>query len=82
MNNVVDLYKLIDYFRIYFDMNIYQTIVDESNLYASQQNTQLGLDTEELHIFLGILIVMGSSLPTLRSYWSKNENFHVERVTC
>nr|CAH7740636.1 unnamed protein product [Callosobruchus chinensis] len=57
-------------------------IIDESNLYATQQNTQLCLTTEELDAFLGILIVMGfHSLPTMRSYWSTNENFHVERVS-
>lgn len=59
VNSVVDSCKPIDYFRIYFDKTICQTIVDESNLYACQQNTQLGLHKEELDAFLGILIVIG-----------------------
>nr|CAH7714459.1 unnamed protein product [Callosobruchus chinensis] len=82
VNITVNSDRPIDYFKVYFNNNICKMIIDESNLYATQQNTQLCLTTEELDAFLGILIVLGfHSLPTMRSYWSTNENFHVERVS-
>lgn len=82
VNVVINSEKPTDYFRVFFGENICQKITKESNLYASQKNTHLFMDLEELNAFLGILIFMGfHSLPTLRSYWSNNENFHVERVT-
>lgn len=81
INVDVDSLKPVDFFRVYFDKNICEVIVVESNLYASQQKTQLDLCQEELDAFLGVLIIMGfHCLPTLRSYWSTNMNFHVERV--
>jgi hypothetical protein len=56
--------------------------VNEHPTYASQQNMHLELAAGEFDAFLGILILMGfHRLPTMRSYFSTNENFRVERVT-
>ncbi|KAB0805174.1 hypothetical protein PPYR_02144 [Photinus pyralis] len=58
-----------------------QYIVDQSNLYAIQRGTVLGLTLDELKAYLGILIIMGfHTLPSIRHYWSKESNFGVQRV--
>ena len=56
--------------------------VQQSNLYAEQIKINLQLTVEELKAFLGILIVMGlDHLPSLRLYWSRDRNFHKDRIT-
>ena len=58
-----------------------EAIVNQSNLYASQNGIQLGLSAQELKAFFGILIIMGFHvLPSLRLYWSTNDNFFVPKI--
>lgn len=74
-DNPLSILKLI------LDDDICTTIVEESNRYALQHKTTLDLNVEELHAFIGILIFMGFHvLPSMRHYWSEDENFHVERI--
>lgn len=78
----IDYTKPAEIFKHIFDDDITGIIVRESNLYATQKGTNLGLTKEELHAFLGILIFMGfHELPSMRLYWSDDENFHVERIS-
>ncbi|KAF0747291.1 piggyBac transposable element-derived protein 4-like [Aphis craccivora] len=60
---------------------MFEKIVDESNLYATQHNANLNTNVEEIIAFIGILIFMGfHSLPSIRLYWSTDQNFFYERV--
>lgn len=63
----------IDYFRNFFDRNLVQNIVDQSNLYAVQTNPNkpLNLSLNELDQFLGVCIGMSIyNLPRTRMYWA------------
>lgn len=67
-----DVKRPIDYFNYYFDTDILQLIVDQSNLYGMQQDGKpLNLSIDELKIFLGIWIYQGiCAIPNLKDYWS------------
>ncbi|KAE8742011.1 hypothetical protein FOCC_FOCC012452 [Frankliniella occidentalis] len=68
----------IDYFLYYFDEAILTLIVEQSNLYSTQENIKnpLGLTIPELKAFIGILLFMGVvSLPAIEDYWSMNTRF-------
>lgn len=57
---------------------ICDTIIHESNKFAIQNGDVLDLSKEELYAFLGILVFMGfHNLPSVRLYWSEDENFQV-----
>lgn len=65
----------LDYFKLFFDMELLSTIVDESNKYALQKNASLDLSTDELHVFLGILLLSGyGKYPNRRIYWSSEDD--------
>lgn len=71
--------KPIDYFMLFFDDNLLQLIVDETNLYAQQNplsSTRYAwYDTtiSEIKAFLGLIIMMGiKRLPSYIDYWSSN----------
>lgn len=82
LNVELDPFCPLSIFKTIIDDDICKIIVDESNRYALQNHTTLHLTLEELHAFFGILIFMGfHELPTIKSYWSSDENFHVERVS-
>nr|CAI5833785.1 unnamed protein product [Callosobruchus analis] len=68
--------KLVD------DKNI-GLIVEQSELYAHQKNNHaFSLTTDDLKQFLGILFFTGyHRLPRERSYWSLDEDLHVEVVS-
>jgi hypothetical protein len=69
-------------FKNIIDTDICSIIINESNQYANQKGTNLGLTEEEFYAFLGILIFMGIHyLPSVRLYWSEDENFHVSRIS-
>jgi len=55
---------------------IFQTIVQQTNLYGKQKNFNINTSIEEIKAFIGILIFMGyHSLPIIRLYWSNDPNF-------
>ncbi|XP_047239310.1 piggyBac transposable element-derived protein 2-like [Girardinichthys multiradiatus] len=66
----------IQYFRDFFDVDLLNTIVQQSNLYCAQESTYsrysgLKLDRNELEQFIGTLVYMSVvHLPTSRMYWS------------
>ncbi|CAI6372735.1 unnamed protein product [Macrosiphum euphorbiae] len=60
---------------------MFETIVEESNLYATQHNANLNTNVEEIKAFIGMLIYIGyHSLPSIRLYWSTDQNVYCERV--
>ncbi|KAK9977037.1 hypothetical protein ABG768_018858 [Culter alburnus] len=64
----------VDYFRQFFDTELLALIVNQSNLYSTQENSNhaLKLDQKELEQFIGTVLYMSViRLPRSRSYWSK-----------
>lgn len=67
--------------RLILTVSFIKFLVEQSNLYALQHGRNLELTVEELEAFIGILIFMGfHQLPSIRLYWSNDENFHIDRV--
>lgn len=63
----------IQYFRDFFDADLLDTIVEQSNLYRTQKNPNcsLKLERNELEQFIGTLVYMSVlHLPRSRMYWS------------
>ena len=61
------------YFIQCFDMDLVEHLVYQTNLYARQINlrTPFKTDTEEMIVFLGILLYMGVvHLPCIEDYWA------------
>lgn len=72
----------VDYFRYFFDENILDHLVLQSNLYSVQNNPNkpLNITRNELEQFFGICMVMSIfGLPRSRMYWAKNTQ--VEKVS-
>ena len=68
----------LDVFQLYFDDDLFQLLVDQTNLYASQSIPRERYNwydtcTNELKLFLGIIVAMGIHvLPQLQDYWSSD----------
>ena len=63
----------LDYFKIFFDDDILQHIVHQSNLYATQKGKTLNLTVEELEQFIGtVLYSTIFHLPRTRMYWKNS----------
>lgn len=78
----VDSLNLLNYFELFINISFINLIVKESNLYAVQMNTKLNLTVPELKAVIGILIIMGFNvLPSMRLYWSENDNFHNSKIS-
>ncbi|XP_070691520.1 piggyBac transposable element-derived protein 3-like [Pempheris klunzingeri] len=63
----------IQYFRDFFDADLLDVIVQQSNLYCTQNNPNnaLKLDQNELEQFIGTLVYMSIvHVPRSRMYWS------------
>ena len=66
----------LDFFMLVFDDDIFQLLVDQTNLYASQHPPSDRYPWEdtcvsEMKLFLGIIIMMGLvQLPQMEDYWS------------
>lgn len=68
-------------FEHFFDGELQDHIILESNKYAALFGVDLNVIASELKAFIGLLIVMGfHQLPSMRLYWSSNENFRVSKV--
>ncbi|KAK3910294.1 PiggyBac transposable element-derived protein 3 [Frankliniella fusca] len=71
----------LDYFSYYFDEAILSLILEQTNLYFTQENinNNAAITIHELKIFLGIILYMGVvSLPAIEDYW--NSNTYVKQV--
>lgn len=65
----------IDYFKDFYNNELLQNIVDQSNLFSVQKNPNepLNLTIAELEQFLGICIGMSVyDLPRARMYWAND----------
>ena len=81
----------ISVFRNFFTEEIFNLIVDQTNIYGQQKKrtnsrTDTGcwenVITKDIESFLGIIIVMGiNSLPTMKYYWSKDNVFHNDFIS-
>lgn len=72
----------IHIFNNFFTDSVFLLILEETNKYAKQRELNLDLELGELKAFLGILLIMGfQHLPSIKSYWSTDENFHISRVS-
>lgn len=81
-NVQVDLDSPLAIFETFFDDELFNIIITQTQLYATQKNKNFSISIEEIKAFFGILIIMGfHKLPTLRSYWSTDFNFSVSRIS-
>lgn len=77
-----ELQKPLDFFSLFFTEFLCIEIVAQSNQYARQLGTDLGLELNELRAFFGIIVYMGFHyIPSYKLYWSNDENFHCERIS-
>lgn len=67
----------LEYFFSIFSKEVFDLIVNESNLYSYQKfNTILGTNTKEIHDLIGILLLMGIvKMPAYTDYWAPNTRY-------
>ena len=68
----------LDYFLLVFPLSLFQLMVDQTNLYASQCGTRPSewepTAVDEMRAFIGLQIIMGiHHLPRYTMYWSTNQ---------
>ncbi|GLV46810.1 hypothetical protein CBL_20956 [Carabus blaptoides fortunei] len=62
----------IDFFNLFFDDNVINNIITQTNIYSSQNNSALNVTRDEILTFLGGLMLSGyAKYPNKRLYWSK-----------
>lgn len=71
----------LEMFSIFFDEEVLDVIVRETNRYASQvlegSEKTWETDVQEIRAYLGFRILMGiNRKPEIRDYWSKDEKLH------
>ena len=65
-----------------FTDDLFDFLVDMSNLYASQKNHVLNLTREELKVYVGILLLTGYMTPkNMRMFWETKTDVHNELVS-
>lgn len=69
-----------DYFERFFDNELFEHMVTQTNLYAQQQKLSNwhNVTMNEMKAFVGMLILMGlHNLHDINSYWSTDPAFHL-----
>ncbi|KRZ81165.1 PiggyBac transposable element-derived protein 1 [Trichinella sp. T8] len=62
----------VEYFRQFFHLTLLNHIVEQSDVYAAQCNSNFQITETELEIFLGTLLKMGLfPMPRYSMYWSR-----------
>jgi hypothetical protein len=80
--NGLDLESPVHAFNEFFDINMVNMIVEESNLYSHQRGFGTTIDSDEFLEYLGILILSGyHRLPRRHMYWTKQVDCNVELVS-
>jgi len=71
----------LQYFKRYFDTDIIEIIVDQTNLSSAQQTTlSVNTNVNEIEQFCGALLYMGIvSMPSYTDFWAQTTN--CEKVT-
>ncbi|KAK3925306.1 PiggyBac transposable element-derived protein 2 [Frankliniella fusca] len=64
----------IDYFRYFWDDDLFQRLADQTNLYSTQRDgSSLNVTKQEMKIFFGIWLYMGiCRLPQYEDYWDSH----------
>ena len=77
----------LDVFSLYFDDEVMDLVVAETNLYADQVRSSKNLrkvwttNREEIRAYFGFMILMGiNKLPEIRDYWSTHPYLHYAPV--
>lgn len=72
----IELESPMYFFQQYFSNNLFELMVDNTNLYAVQQHSKfLPTNLGEIKTFVGIHIVMGNChYPRIRNYWQPKLN--------
>ena len=73
----------LEMFRHFFDDDLLQVIVRETNLFAAQslaaanKNTTWQTNPSEIKAYFGFMIIMGiNRLPEIRDYWAMDDKLH------
>lgn len=67
----------IEYFSLFFKPEIFNIIVENTNLYGSQKSIPIDIDVNEIKHFIGIQLIMGIvSMPAYTDYWSINFRYN------
>ena len=72
-----------EFFCKFFDDDLFDLLVKQTNLYASQQRIRHWDDvtTNEMKAFIGILVAMGChQVPSLEMFWSSDPLFRIQPV--
>ncbi|OAF63650.1 hypothetical protein A3Q56_08645, partial [Intoshia linei] len=69
-------YSFTKFFKLFFDGEVVNHIIKESNIYFSQQNLlNIPINVREFKTFIGILIISGyNNSPSRSSYWSSSDD--------
>lgn len=86
-SEVEDTKSPFEYFKMFFDDDLVQQIVDQTNLYHTQESLSKGLkdtfvvtDKDEMEQLIGILLYMGVyPNPQYRMYWSPSTQ--IQQIT-
>ena len=71
-----------DYFELFFDDEIFNLIVEETNRYASEKNRSLIVDENDKKCFIAILVLSGYLAPARRRlFWENATDMHHALVT-
>ena len=72
----------MELFELFFDEDIVNEMVEQSNLYARQKNVfESSVNSDEMRLFLSILIVTGyAPKPSRRSHWQNRPDFRNEAI--
>ena len=69
-------WESIEYFYRFFTKDLINHIVEQTNIYALQQNSSFRTDIEEVEKFLGCLMKMGIvNMPRYEMYWAQSTRF-------
>ena len=69
----------VDYFKLFFDENSTSLLVEQSNLYARQNNKTLNATTDEIKLLLAELLLSSIvPVPNKKLYWSYTD--HVPKI--
>ncbi|XP_046806454.1 piggyBac transposable element-derived protein 3-like [Lucilia cuprina] len=68
-------------FQLFYDNEVFDLIIKETNIYAGQNNTDFQLDEVMLKRFIGILLLSGyHTLPSVPDYWSSKPSLGIPMV--
>ncbi|KAF2891796.1 hypothetical protein ILUMI_14377 [Ignelater luminosus] len=71
----------LEIFSKFFDDDLIELIVRESNSYAQQRNRKSNIESHEIKGFIGILILSGYiQVPRRRIFWEREKDGHNELV--